>query len=223
MKKILLVGAVALGLSAAAFANGVQETVMPPVVVGNAFNPGIYIGAQGGLDLSHWGNVNNSDSAGTAFGDGISKENGVAGRAFVGWDFHPNFAVELGYFRELNRPIGTNAGANWVRYTTQSFDLMGKMKYAFDDMFGIYAKFGLDYMITQVRPQGASPNGSYNIKNFNFAYGLGLSCEVVQNLTLDLSWTRFQGKSKVDGDITQPKYQAAPDFFALGVAYKFTY
>ncbi|OGT08228.1 MAG: hypothetical protein A2X78_00935 [Gammaproteobacteria bacterium GWE2_37_16] len=221
MKKILLVGAVALGLSAAAFANG---TVEAAPVVGNAFNPGIYVGLQAGMDLSNWGNVNNSDNWSTYFGDGISKENGFAGRVFVGWDFHPNFAVELGYFREFNRPVATESGFGDVwRYTTQGFDLMGKLKYAFDDMFGIYAKFGVDYLLTKVDQQGANTNGNYNTNNFNIAYGLGLSYEAVQNLTLDLSWTRFQGRNKVDGDVSQPKFQAAPDFFALGIAYKFNY
>lgn len=224
MKKILLVGAVALGLSAAAFANG---TVEAPVV-GNAFNPGIYIGLQAGMDLSHWGNVNNSSNdtyaIGGGFGDSISKENGFAGRVFVGWDFHPNFAVELGYFREFNRPVASETGYGDIwRYTTQGFDLMGKLKYAFDDMFGIYAKFGVDYLMTKVDAQGANTYGDYHTNNFNIAYGLGLSYEAVQNLTLDLSWTRFQGKSKVDGAATQPSFQAAPDFFALGIAYKFNY
>ena len=211
MKKIILVSAAALGfLGVNAFAN-----------MGNAFTKGIYVGLQAGYDMNAWGNVSNPDNR-AFFGTYISQENGFAGRVLGGWDFHPNFAVEMGYFRAFNKPVSMITGSDWWRYTTQGFDLMGKMKYAFDDNFGVYAKFGLDYLLTQIDPQGTNTTISgYSVDNFNIAYGLGFGYEVAQNLTLDVSWTRFQGKSKVDGDQLQPRYQEAIDFFALGLVYRF--
>lgn len=110
-----------------------------------------------------------------AFQNGpVSKDTGLAGRIFIGYDFHKYFAVELGYFLMqpkaevksmgvyvdhfdthhglVNSPEhytfdihGYSDGKDEIR--SQAFDLVGKVKAPINENFGLYAKAGVGYLM----------------------------------------------------------------------------
>ena len=207
-KQILLIGAVALGLSGAVFASNNAMSV-PASTPG--FVPGITLGIQAGYDLSGWKNL--SDVGIIALGypvfGNIEHPNGFAGRIAAGYDFHPNFAAEVGYTYLFNKPSFSIYSG---KIETQIIDLVGKIKVPFNDAFGIYAKAGVDYMISSW--QDSSNNSSEH--SFNVVYGVGLNYNIAPNIVTDISWTKYNGNAKIGND-----YQPNVDFFALGVAYKF--
>lgn len=250
MKKILLVGAISLGLSGIAFASGSAEKSPLPVTNANAFNPGMVVGLQAGYGMSGWENF----SVGPL---NTNSNNALTGRVYLGWDFYPNFGIELGYMRflgkaKINLPNITFVDEKWGDYsfsatdaiskiTTQSIDLIGKAKWALNDMFGIYAKAGVAYLMSSGLQNSKAQyvyvdtdtrdttSGSFNefsnnsFNKFTLVYGLGVSYNITSNLVADLSWLQYLGDSSTKcnsiGEFT--KYQPSVNFFALGLSYKF--
>jgi OOP family OmpA-OmpF porin len=192
MKK-LFIGVVALGLSPLALAGG------PPPAP--AFNPGVYLGVQAGYGMTHWDDF---------FGSAIKDEDGFAGRLFVGYDFHPNFAIEAGYTMWFTKPklLGAKFDYPWA------IDLVGKIKAHVVDNFGLYAKAGGDYIYQDF---GSTIGG--HADNFNVVYGVGAFYDITPNINVDLSWTRYHG----DQDLTDSDRMPFMDLFALGFSYKFDF
>lgn len=238
MKKILAVSALAL-LSSAAFAGGISEPVAAaPVataaVVASDFNPGIYVGLQGGYadsGLSAWQDYGQDYyaydgqkfvSIGSAKYD-ISNDTGFAGRVFAGYDINKYFAVEAGYFYMF--PKATVAGVQTVLgvtnksdlfdVRTQAIDLVAKIKAPIMDNFGLYAKAGPGYLMQSYSTLGTKNKD--NVNQFNLVYGFG-AYYTINNVAFDLSYTRYNsGRTKLASDNWQPSV----DFYALGVSYKF--
>jgi opacity protein-like surface antigen len=206
MKKILVISAIALGLSSVALAGGIAEK-MPVAPVATAavaksdFNPGIYVGLQGGY----------ADSGLSADIDPITNDKGIAGRVFVGYDFHKNFAVEAGYFLMRKASVDNFVNSD---IKTQAFDLVGKMKVNVVDNFGLFAKAGIGYLMNNWGTAWGQWSGNNN--KVDLVYGLGAYYNI-DNFTVDLSYTRYNsGHSKMDNS-----WQPHVDFYALGVSYKF--
>ncbi|MFA6408896.1 MAG: outer membrane beta-barrel protein [Gammaproteobacteria bacterium] len=213
LKKILLVGAVALGLSSAAFANGADENVAAAPC---EFAPGINLGLQLGYALTGWKNL---DLAGTPFLN-VNSANNFAGRIFAGYDFHKNFALELGYFRTFADAKLRNAAdsADVAKITTQAIDLLLKVKVPLVDCWGIYTKVGLAYLMSNFN-SNTSGYTIDNSHNFNAAYGAGVEYKITSNWTTDLSWMHYNGNA----NISSANFQPNVNFFALGISYKFTF
>lgn len=203
LRKKLFIGVVALGVSSFAFANGdVGYAPSAP-----AYNPGVYLGLQGGYGISHLNQA------------GFVKDgNGFAGRAFLGYDFHPNFAVEGGFTYAFTQPNFTGYG----RAPIYIIDLVGKIKANVVDNFGVYAKLGADYMIVDKVPDLNGTTRSAH-DTFGVVYGAGAYYEFTPNVMADLSWTRFGGNPyvKVNTNTDWKNKNPDYDFFALGVSYKF--
>jgi OmpA-OmpF porin, OOP family len=197
LKKSLLITAIAaVAVSSVVFAKGDNAMSMPSAPVYD-FNPGIVVGLQGGYANTGW------DALSLASGS-----TGIAGRAFVGFDFHKNFAVEGGYTY-----FGKKASIDGLdTFRTQAFDLVGKMKVPMDNGFGLYAKVGADYLMTKESGSGESENQDH----FGVVYGVGASYDITPNFVADLSWTRFGGNLELS-----EKFQPNADLYALGLAYKF--
>lgn len=214
MKKTLLISALALGLSSAAFAGGLSEPVAAaPMataapVVSSDFTPGIYVGLQGGYADSGWSAYKN-------FTD-VTRDTGIAARVLVGYDFHKYFAVEAGYFRifpktKITASYDADGIGDKIDIRTQAFDLVGKIKAPIMDNFGLYAKAGPGYLMLSASGDAGNSN------RFDLVYGLG-AYYTIDNWSIDLSYTRYNsGKTKFLDD----KWQPNVDFYALGVSYKF--
>jgi len=226
-KKIFAV--TALSLSAAVFANG--NIPMAPASVASDFDPGFYLGLQGGYGASGWDKV---DSQIVLLKS--SNANSLTGRVFVGYDFTKNFALEVGYAY-----FGSKATLTEMYYNTkdgevrtQAFDLVGKGKIAFLDNFNVYAKLGIGYLMSNGLKSGAGQAAGYvstnwftkdKVGNFGAVAGFGLSYYFMPNLWTDISWTRYIVNKKfgVRNGTVYGDYQPDADLYALGLAYKFNF
>lgn len=210
MKKLLVVSAVAaLGLSTVVFAGGLPEDMpMAPVAAGS--DAGFYLGVEGGYDMTHYKNLDKSYE--------VSKDNGFAGRAFLGYDINKQFAVEFGYsyfFNKAKLADKNEPSSYYTQYKTQAFDLFGKGKLPITDEFGLYAKLGVGYLMTSVTDYGWT--GTESPKNFNVAYGAGMDYSITSNIIANVEWLRYNGNAK----LTTKDYQPNADAFMVGLRYKF--
>jgi len=236
LKKTLLVGAVALGLSGAAFGMG---DVMPSCPA-ETFNPGFILGLQAGYGMTNWDNANDLGTVGSVITPSFAvitnvyqtfrKPSTIVGRVYAGYDFHKYFGVELGYMRFLQKTtLDVNANAIIIDpatqrvyavggvlasagITTQAVDLLAKIKAPINDAFGVYAKIGPDLMMTSM------DNGGGNTSHLNIAFGVGVNYNITSNFAADLSWMRYQGHERAASAVYQPNN----DLFLLGISYKFT-
>lgn len=202
LSKKLFVGVLALGLSSIAFANG--DSYAPPAP---AYNPGIYVGLQGGYGMTHTNPfLANRD------------EDGFAGRVFLGYDFHPNFAVEAGFTYFFNEPQARVAGVRIYDMNIYIIDLVGKIKAKIMDNFGLYAKAGVNYMIHNYNRTPAAVLLPGSADSFGPTFGVGAYYEFTPNITADLSYTRFAGNPYT---LNLNNYTTDKDLIALGLSYKF--
>lgn len=233
--KKLFVGLIALTFGTLAFASG--DTFVQPPLRTTSFVPGIYVGVQAGYGRTGWDNLapDNIASGGVIQKYSITGSNAFAGRVFVGYDFHPNFAIEAGYTQFFNdtemkttadffSPSGQVTSSATVTSNPKydyAIDLVGKIKAHLIGNAGLYAKAGVDYIHIQADnefkvpgiPQGKSTSKS---SEYNVIYGVGAFYDITQHLTADLSWTRYNGDSNLGDD-----YIPAHDLFAAGASWKF--
>jgi len=218
MKK-LFIGVVALGLSPLAFANGMAYAPATPLAP--AFNPSVYVGIQPGYGLTGWNNAEGQwDDLAFSSSSAVKVKNhdGFAGRVYVGYDFHPNFAVELGYTNWFTKPKikDTNVKASSDPW---ALDLVGKIKAHVPgvDNLGLYAKAGVGYLDSELK--GTDPilgKVKYGGDAVNVVYGVGATYDITHNIATGLSWTRYNGHKKLDN-----KYIPDMDLFAVDLCYKF--
>lgn len=211
MKKILLVSSIALGLSSVALASGGMPAVAPapvaaPAPIVSDFTPSMYVGLQAGM----------SDTGFESLFTNVSKDTGLAGRLFVGYDFHKYFAVEAGYFLvQPKTELNSVDGNKLIDVRTMAFDLVGKIKAPVMDNFGLYAKFGPAYLMQKMT---AVEGGSNTANKLTVTYGVGAYYNINDNWSLDAGYTHYRsGQSKIYKD----DWQTSVDFYSLGVSYKF--
>lgn len=219
MKK-LFIGVVALGLSPLAFANGMAYAPATPLAP--AFNPSVYVGIQPGYGLTGWNNWEGlfedlSFSSSSVLK--VKNHDGFAGRVYVGYDFHPNFAVEFGYTNWFVKPKVQSGGIDVMKASSDpwALDLVGKIKARVPgvDNLGLYAKAGGAYLDSELK--AVSPaTGKQGGDTFNVVYGVGATYDITQNIATGLSWTRYNGHKKLDS-----KYIPDMDLFAVDLCYKF--
>jgi len=205
MKKLLVVSAIAaFGLTSAAFAGGLPEEMpMAPSAVSSS-DTGVYLGIEGGYGLTNWKNLEKLTG-----GFKISNDNGVVGRAFLGYDINRYFATEVGYSYFFNK---VKAGNDEGSLKTQNVDLMLKLKAPVVDNFDLYAKIGGNYLM--------SKGDDISVKNFNVAFGAGADYSITPNIIANVEWLRFNGNNKVEFS-DDAKYQPSTDAFMVGLRYKF--
>lgn len=228
MLKKILIGIAALGLTAAALANGnsISESTALAAVPASEFDPGLYLGIQGGYGASGWDKVKGNDLE-------VSKAGNIAGRALVGYDFTKYWAAEAGYTYFGKKAEIKNGSTVMADVRTQAWDLVAKGKIPVVEDFEMYGKVGVGYLMSKgLRKDDTSANTFfYKDKQNNFAGVVGAGAEYyfMPNLWMDLSWTRFMVTNRCGSyksgstTYTYGKYQPDADLFALGVAYKFNF
>ena len=210
LKKNLLFGAIALGLSGAAFGMGDKSLV-------DTFNPAFYLGLQAGYGLTNAGDISGLDDYEREWS--VGHDNGAVGRIFIGYDFHKYFAAELGYMRFLQKTKLYADGVLANQVVVQTMDLLGKAKFPINDFFGIYAKAGLGYTMNSFDSRDTAVYGNNN-KYVGIVYGVGINYNITSNIMADLSWMRYgSGHHSINADGFQPDY----DLFMLGISYKFNF
>ena len=145
---------------------------------------------------------------------------GMAERIYVGGQYNPFAAVELGFTHyapstfNVTAPTSTLTGNPQIR--TIAIDLVGKGIFPVGNSgFGIFGKAGLAAASQsksgslQVNSLGQPISGQGNKTSANLIYGLGVSYDVTQSWVADLTWSQI----KAAGGIP------TSTFLALGFSY----
>ncbi|MEN9450651.1 MAG: hypothetical protein RJA83_1269 [Pseudomonadota bacterium] len=158
----------------------------------------------------------------------------LAGRLGIGYQFTPNWAVEMGYLQLgkkkfdglLYRPVKDISGSTVINGSSSisesAIDLVGKGIYPINDKFNIYGKLGVAYVTTTVDGKYDTGHHTKLINDNGTAIAkhkwapeaaVGVSYDITPNIFIDTSWTHIQplGKNK-PGNI---------DFVAVGLGYSF--
>lgn len=219
MLKKMLIGIAALGLSAAALANGNSVVTAAPA---SDFNPGFYLGLQAGLGSAGWYRLENDFK--------VENDNSLTGRLYFGYDFTKNWGAELGYVYFGSKTTVKN-NAKTTTYgdiRTQIIDLVGVGTIPIVDTFDIYGKAGVAYMMSKGIRNAKDSDGAYlgsDDKQNNLAAVLGIGADYyfTPDLWMDLSWTTYMAGKKFGDNGTVPvgNYQPDANFYAIGIGYSF--
>jgi OmpA-OmpF porin, OOP family len=213
LKKTLLVSACALGLSSVAFAGGLPEEMPPAPCATAAVDSGIYIGVEGGFEMTNWKNIQNDVIS-------VSKDNNVGARGFLGYDINKYFAIEAGFTQlGFTRTEIGFAGTPYYlgKILTEAVDLELKIKAPVTDEFYLYGKVGADFMWSNVSGANIPPFNMSNVNNLNVLYGAGADYLITPNVVANIEWMRYNGYAKITSD----SYQPYADAFMIGIRYRF--
>lgn len=236
IKRIIAVsvlGVSALGMMAAnATSNGVYVTGQ----VGYAAHR-MVTSAQGFQSIQPMFNGYVNAQSDVGFGKPKTSGKNLMGRLAIGYQFTPNWAVELGYLQLSKEnstinitnaitaevypyPVITKTSTQAVTLKQHAFDVVGKGIIPINDKFNVYAKAGMAYVVSSVSGDSAKINGKAvsviaPIAKHNWApeAGLGFTYNVTSNVFIDTSFTHIQpiGKNK----------PANIDFATVGIGYSF--
>jgi opacity protein-like surface antigen len=173
-----------------------------------------YAGIQGGVILEGLNSSNNAYSA-VSFKDNSYP---LAGRLYAGYGFNKYFSIETGYLLTTNATIHTDIlgkDANKFHVKEQIADVVGKGSFYMGDKFYVYGKAGVAYITVK------ETLNDEKTKNINLVYGAGLGYDVSDSVSVDLSWTRYNGKDTSAEHLINGNWKPSLDFYAVGVTYKF--
>ncbi len=190
---------------------------------------GPYVGGELGWGDTHQGNftspglVSEIISGTTTILSGSSRDTGIAGRIFAGYQFTPNWAAEMGYTHFSNATAnsqysqtgffglpGTQTYNQHGTVTTQAVDLVAKGILPLQGGFSVYGKLGLAYLAASQTIDGTMTNtflGSTTTSPIHTSesdhriyptFGAGVSYDVTQNVVADVSWNHIQTVSPFD-------------------------
>lgn len=152
---------------------------------------------------------------------------GIAGRAFLGYQFNKYLSLEGGYTQysdtTVNNVYGVHGNNNSL--FEGAIDGVVKGSIPITNRFSVYAKGGAAYVMTQnlgtdgttylVTPaSGATYLNNYNTQNideFRPTYGVGATFDITQRLSTDISWSQIVGGSNVP----------TTNFAGVGLAFHF--
>ena len=170
--------------------------------MGGRMDTNLYVGAS--IGQTHFNNT----CDGVVVISCDDKDTGYKG--FVGWQFHPNFAVEGGYYHlgeaTLNG-VGVTASAK-----VRGWELVGLAIFPVWQQLSLYGKVGA----ARSRVTGNSNLGiSGSDNSTDFTYGLGAQYAFTRNVAARVEWQRYNdvGGSNVGKDDI--------DFFNASLLYRF--
>ncbi|WDZ97667.1 porin family protein [Herbaspirillum sp. WKF16] len=185
-KQALMIAGAALAMAFSAFASA----------QGSKFNPGPYVGVEGGYVQAtvpkHEGYRITSESKNAGFVRGM-----------LGYQFTPNWALELGYFGtgDVKRSDTNGAHSYDEKYKASGADLA--VLYKLTEMLpGIYVKAGLTYAkvtedIVESRAGGFKYHGSGT--GTGYLFGLGYEYDFTPAWSANANYTRYQRVANVPG------------------------
>lgn len=189
-----------------------------------AAKDGLYVGGQVGYGSNNSSASSlNASSIPIAIGNtqttlsgpaNVSVDNdGIAGRAFLGYQFNKYLSLEGGYTQYSDTTINNVYG---VRGSDESLfegaiDGVVKGSLPITDRFSLYAKGGVAYAMAQdlgkndVTSVSSSQSGliylnDYNTQNnyaFRPTYGVGASFDITNRLSTDISWSQIVGGNSI--------------------------
>lgn len=212
LKKLLFIIA-AIGITSLTFAS--NDAFYAPIPL-RSFIPSVYTGIQGGFAATNWNHSANPPD--NSYGN-ISKSNAGGGRIYLGYNFRPHLSFEAGYTQFFNHTDIENYNSD-EPYYSWAIDTTGKLQFHVFGDFDFYAKVGFDYMNSRIDSIGSGKDKHAAHSSYNVLFGLGGVYNITDNLSMDLSWTRYGGSSEW-GSSGGSDYVPDADLYALGFAYKF--
>lgn len=170
----------ALALSGAAFA------AYPSV---SSALSGVYV--EGNIGVSKVSDKDYSNEEGLAGLKIKNKKSGLAGSVNVGYQFHPNFAVEAGIIRFNNGKHSVKSGTTTLsKFTskTYAFDVVLKGTAEINDEFSVFAKAGLasvHYAVSDITVGGAKVK-SQSESTVTGIGGVGVAYKFNENVSLNV-------------------------------------
>lgn len=202
------------------------------------YQPGFYIGAQGGLAWTDEGNaVKDYVSCVSSDQSPSSKKNKYGGKLFAGYSFTPNFSLEGGFtYYPSNEYEGKGVSNYRAKVNFSTIDLMLKGILPLEKLstnltgWNLYVKGGSVFTMLK-RDDGVSDKILASAK---LGYGLGIGYNFTDKFGVDLSWSGVYSDSKLtftesagnchlsssrqgNDNITA----ASANLLALGFTYKF--
>lgn len=131
-------------------------------------------------------------------------------KAFAGYRFHRNVAVEAGYF-DLGRASAAGGGV-FAEAKVRGWELAGLAIFPVVDRLDVYARLGMARSRVSV---SATTGFGVSDNSTDVTYGLGAQYSLARNLGVRAEWQRYDS---VGGDNTG---KDDIDLFSVGVLFKF--
>lgn len=131
-------------------------------------------------------------------------------RAFVGWQFHPNFALEGGYFH-MGEASGVGP-AGVGSFKVRGWDLVGVAMFPVWQQLSLYGKAGMARSRVNLNTNAGF---SQSDNTWDFTYGLGGEWGFTRNLAARLEWQRYADVGS--GNTTKDDV----DYFNAALLYRF--
>ncbi|NNM58351.1 MAG: outer membrane beta-barrel protein, partial [Legionellales bacterium] len=158
--------------------------------------------------------------------DKTDVDNGNLGaRAYLGYQFNKYLSLESGYTQYSHTDVNNIDGVRGADLSLYqgAIDAVAKVSLPLTQKINIYAKGGAAYVMTQgvdssvyvnVQPNQINANldyGTKNIDEFRPTYAVGVSYDLTQHLSTDVSWSQIVGGNDI----------ATSNFASLGLSYHF--
>lgn len=201
---VVALAAGTLGLCSAAYADS---------------STGFYVGGQAGYGNPDY-DVSNSNVPNVSFS---KDEGGLAGRAYVGYQFNQYFGVETGYtlFSDNTYKFSGPGGSANLKFETQQWDILAKAGMPFGcSGFRGDIKAGAAYVMSKLNATDFSGSDSDN--SWNPAAGASLTYNFNKNFAVDVSYLHtFGSSSSIRNHFKNDNFSPNTNLTTLGVSYLF--
>lgn len=193
------------------------------------FNPGVYVGVDGGSFSSNVFDDTKSDAQGRHNPYSITSESRNAGvlRAVFGYQFTPNFALETGYFTtgDIKVSIARPGNENDFKVNANGVDLAAVYKFT-EYVPGLFMKAGVTYAKVTASNSGwrDHPDNRTEVSGSNtglgYLFGVGYEYDFSPNWSANGSYTRLARiGGAINDDYRTVKFNA--NMITAGVKYRF--
>ncbi len=171
------------------------------MMAANATTPGVYVEGQVGYAntgkhfVKPFPSSNKLDS---------KYKGGLAGRLAIGYQFSPNWAVEMGYLQlaQQKANVKSTIATPSITLNQHAFDVVGKGIIPVTNKFDIYAKAGMAYLVNNLKGNEISGGQSIvkPLAKHSWApeAAIGATYNITSNVFIDTAFTHIQpmGKNK---------------------------
>lgn len=214
------VGLASLVLAASSFAGG------PDIAPAPSYS-GFVIGVEGGYVNTNWDNIDQN-----AFRTSdivVTKDYGAGVRPWLGYAINQYFGLEFGwtYLNKAKFDRWNALGFNNVRLTNidnWAWDLSMRLTVPIFGDAGLFTRVGISYLVSEHsikwRQNSLQPITTVPVFHTpavcDITFGLGAYYDFTTHFRGEVSWTRFGGNTQMTDN-----YQPSPDFYSVGLSYRF--
>lgn len=123
---------------------------------------------------------------------------GLAGRLAIGYQFSPNWAVEMGYLQLAQQKA--NVDTQSITLNQHAFDVVGKGIIHVTSKLDFYAKAGMAYLVNNLKGNAVTGGQSLvkPLAKHSWApeAGIGVTYNITSNVFIDTAFTYIQPMGK---------------------------